>query len=150
MWLQIKKILRKDRTGVSTVIGVILMVAITVSVAGTIYFYINGFSSEPMQTSSSLSLNVYSRDDAANKTIWLVSGLSGAAVKDDSYETSLIFENGSKDLGATIVKQEAVQPGYVNAGDTFTVTASQDGFFVFLITDTVTEEPLYKSTIRKY
>jgi hypothetical protein len=103
-----------------------------------------------MQTSSSLSLYIYSRDDSSNKTIWLVSGLSGAAVKDDSYETLLLFENGSKDIGATIVKQEAIQPGYVNAGDTFTVTASQDGFFVFIITDTLTEEPLYKSTVSKY
>ena len=145
------KIIIRDKKSVSTVIGVILMVAITVAVAGTIYFYISGgFSGEPMQTSSSLSLYIYSRDDSSNKTIWLVSGLSGAAVKDDSYETLLLFENGSKDIGATIVKQEAIQPGYVNAGDTFTVTASQDGFFVFIITDTLTEEPLYKSTVSKY
>jgi FlaG/FlaF family flagellin (archaellin) len=144
------KITINDKIAVSTVIGVILMVAITVAVAGTIYFYISGFSGEPVQKASSLSMNVYSRDDLNNVTIWLVSGLSGAAVKDDSYNTLLIFENGSKDAGATIIKQEVIQTGYANAGDTFTVTASQDGFFVFLVTDTVTEESLFKSALSKY
>lgn len=149
-WVVAPKTTINDNIAVSAVIGVILMVAITVSVSGTIYFYINEFPAESVQKASSLSMYVYARDDSANKTIWLVSGLSGAAVKDDSYTTSLISKNGSKDAGAVIVKHEAIQEGYVNAGDSFTVTASQDGFFVFIVADTITEEPLFKSSLSKY
>ena len=139
-----------DKLAVSAVIGVILMVAITVSVAGTVYYYVSGISGETVPQASSLSMNVYSRDDLHNQTIWFVSGLSGEAVRDGSYETSLIHQNGTKDTGATIVKQETVEAGYVNAGDTFIVTASQDGYYTFVVTDTISSSPIFKSALTKY
>lgn len=145
-----RKCISNEKIAVSAVIGVILMVAITVSVAATVYFYVSGIPSETIQHASSLSMNVYSRDDFNNQTIWFVSGLSGEAVKDGTYETSLINQNGTKDTGATILKQETTGDGYVNAGDTFIITASQDGYYTFMVTDTITSSPIFKSALTKY
>jgi len=145
-----RKFIGDDYKAVSAVIGVILMVAITVAVAGTIYYYISGLSDLPVKHTSSLSMNVYSRDDLNNETIWFVSGLSGAAIKDGSYETSLVNQNGTRDFGATIVKQETTGDGYVNTGDTFIVTASQDGYYIFILTDKSGGSAIFKSSLSKY
>jgi len=99
---------------------------------------------------STLSMNIYSRDDAANQTIWLVSGIEGPAIEDGTYEVALLAANGSVDAGATFVKNEVTGAGYLNAGDTFTVTASADGYYVFMITDISSGGTIYKSTSTKY
>ena len=145
-----KKFIEGEEEAVSAVIGVILMVAITVAIAATVYVYVSGMIGGTASKSSILSMNIYSRNDAANETIWLVSGIEGEAVEDGTYQTALLFANGTLDSGATITKQEVVGSGYVNSGDTLKVTASEDGYFVFMITDTATGQTIYKSTSSKY
>jgi len=144
------KFFKKNQKAVSAVIGVILMVAITIAVATTVYFYITGVIGETSPKSSTLALTVYSRDDSLNETIWLVSGFSGEAISEDSYESILLFDNGTVDSGANITKQEVMGAGFVNSGDTFTVRASEDGVFVFLITDKHTGSTMFKSTPSRY
>ncbi|UCD14597.1 MAG: type IV pilin N-terminal domain-containing protein [Thermoplasmatales archaeon] len=139
-----------EEEAVSAVIGVILMVAITVAIAATVYVYVSGMIGGTATKTSTLSMNVYSRNDFTNETVWLVSGIEGEAVEDGTFQASLLFNNGTLDSGATIVKQEVVGAGYVNSGDTFKVTASQDGYFVFMITDMATGSTIYKSTSSKY
>ena len=39
---------------------------------------------------------------------------------------------------------------YVNAGDTFSITAPSDGYYVFMISDTSTGATIFKSTSTKY
>ena len=145
-----KKFIEGEEEAVSAVIGVILMVAITVAIAATVYVYVSGMIGGTAQKSATLSMNIYSRDDSQNQTIWLVSGIEGEAVEDGSYATTLLAANGTVDAGATFLKNEVTGTGYVNAGDTFTVTASQDGYFVFMITDTATGQTIYKSSTTKY
>jgi flagellin-like protein len=145
-----KKFIDGEEEAVSAVIGVILMVAITVAIAATVYVYVSGMIGGTATKASTLSMNIYQRNDASNQTIWLVSGIEGEAVADGSYEGRLLAANGTIDSGATITKQEVTGAGYVNAGDTFVVTASQDGYFVFMITDTASGQTIYKSASTKY
>lgn len=144
------KTYKRNQKAVSAVIGVILMVAITIAVATTVYFYISGVIGETSPKSSTLALSVYSRDDSLNVTIWLVSGFSGETIPDDSYEAILLYNNGTADTGANITKQEVMGAGFVNSGDTFTVIASEDGNFVFLITDKHTGSTMFKSIPTRY
>ena len=145
-----RKFIEGEEEAVSAVIGVILMVAITVAIAATVYVYVSGMIGGTAQKSSTLAMNVYSRDDSTNETIWLVSGIEGEAVKDGTYARTLLFENGTVDAAATINKQEVTGAGYVNAGDTFKVVATEDGYFVFMLTDNATGQTIYKSTSTKY
>ena len=145
-----RKFIEGEEEAVSAVIGVILMVAITVAIAATVYVYVSGMIGGTAQKASTISMNIYSRNDATNNTIWLVSGIEGEAVEDGTYTTNLLSDNGTVDSGATIVKNEVTGAGYVNSGDTFSVTSSQDGYFVFMITDTASGQTIYKSTSTKY
>jgi len=145
-----KKFIEGEEESVSAVIGVILMVAITVAIAATVYVYVSGMIGGTAQKSATLSMNIYSRDDAANQTIWLVSGTEGEAVEDGTYDTTLLTDAGTVDAAATFVKNEVTGVGYLNAGDTFTVTASADGYYVFMITDTASGQTIYKSSSVKY
>ena len=128
------------------------MVAITVAIAATVYVYVSGMIGGTAQKSATLAMNIYSRNDVTDEVIWLVSGIEGEAVEDGTYSTALLYANGT--LAATgepnITKQEFVGSGYVNAGDTFKVIAPEDGYFVFMITDTATGQTIYKSTSTKY
>jgi flagellin-like protein len=144
------KSIRENKKAVSAVIGVILMVAITVAVSTTVYFYVSTLTGETSTKSSTIALTIYTRDESTNETIWLVSGYSGEEIQEGSYDTSLLHENGTVDSGAIISKHEVMEPGYLNSGDTISVTASQDGYYVFLITDTATGSTLFRSTLIKY
>jgi len=145
-----KKFIDGEEEAVSAVIGVILMVAITVAIAATVYVYVSGMIGGTAQKTATLSMNIYSRDDASNQTIWLVSGIEGEAVEDGSYDTTLLTDAGTVDATATFVKNEVTGAGYLNAGDTFTVTSSADGYYVFMITDMASGQTIYKSTSTKY
>ncbi|MBU0497272.1 MAG: type IV pilin N-terminal domain-containing protein [Candidatus Thermoplasmatota archaeon] len=135
---------------VSAVIGVILMVAITVAIAATVYVYVSGMIGGTATKTSTISMNVYSRNDATNTTIWLVSGIEGEAISDSAYSAVLLRANGTVDSAANIVFQEVSSAGYVNSGDTFSITSSADGYYTFMLTDTATGQTIYKSTSTKY
>ena len=62
----------EGKEAVSAVIGVILMVAITVAIAATVYVYVSGMLTGPGESAPNLAWTV---DDAAN-TITLTSGSS--------------------------------------------------------------------------
>ena len=141
---------REGEEAVSAVIGVILMVAITVAIAATVYVYVSGMIGGTAQKASTISMNIYSRNDATNTTIWLVSGIEGEAVNSSSYSAVLLDADGNPDTGATITFQEVSQTGYVNSGDTFRVNSTGDGYYTFMITDTASGQTIFKSTSTKY
>ena len=145
-----KKFLNGEEEAVSAVIGVILMVAITVAIAATVYVYVSGMIGGTATKTSTLSMNLFSQNDATDTRIWLVSGIEGEAILNTSYNAVLLNASGAADTGATITFNEVTGAGYVNAGDTFTVAASGDGYFTFMLSDTATGSTIYKSPSAKY
>ena len=145
-----KKFINGEEEAVSAVIGVILMVAITVAIAATVYVYVSGMIGGTATKTSTLSMNLFSQDDASQTRIWLISGIEGEAILNTSYNSVLLNASGAADIGAVITFNEVTGPGYVNAGDTFTVVASGDGYFTFMLSDTATGSTIYKSPSAKY
>ena len=134
---------------VSAVIGVILMVAITVAIAATVYVYVSGMIGGTATKASTLSMNIYSRNDAGQQVIWLVSGIEGEAILNTSTNKFLLGSDGS---AATFnyTFNDVNSDNYINAGDTFSITADADGYYVFMISDTGTGATIFKSTSTKY
>ena len=144
----------EEEAGVSAVIGVILMVAITVAIAATVYVYVSGMIGGTATKVSTLSMNNFSQNDANHQRIWLVSGIEGEPVPDNSYTWSLLNASGANATGTDFTfndnDHQAIGPNYINAGDTFTVIASEDGYYVFMLTDTASGQTIYKSPSVKY
>ncbi len=145
-----KKFIEGEEEAVSAVIGVILMVAITVAIAATVYVYVSGMIGGTSTKASTLSMNTFSFDDSAQQRIWLVSGIEGEAVSDSSYSWALLNSTGANASGATCTFNEVTGTGYVNAGDTFTIIAPSDGYYVFMLTDQSSGQTIYKSSTSKY
>jgi len=145
-----RKFIEGEEEAVSAVIGVILMVAITVAIAATVYVYVSGMIGGTTAKASTLSMNTFSFDDSAQQRIWLVSGIEGEAVSDSSYSWALLNASGANATGATCLFNEVTGSGYVNAGDTFSVTAPADGYYVFMLTDEASGQTIYKSSTSKY
>ena len=143
-----RKFIEEDEA-VSAVIGVILMVAITVAIAATVYVYVSGMIGGTATKASTLSMNIYSRNDAGEQVIWLVSGIEGEAILNTSTNKYLLNDTGA---AATFTYQfnDVNSDNYINAGDTFAITASGDGYYVFMISDTGTGATIFKSTTTKY
>jgi len=145
-----RRFIEGEDEAVSAVIGVILMVAITVAIAATVYVYVSGMIGGTATKSSTLSMNTYSQDDAAQTRIWLVSGIEGEAVADTSYAWSLLTDAGVNATGANCTFNEVTGSGYVNAGDSFTIVAPVDVYYVFILIDTSTGSTIYNSSSVKY
>jgi len=152
-----RRFIEGEEDAVSAVIGVILMVAITVAIAATVYVYVSGMIGGTATKSSTLSMNTYSQNDATNQRIWLVSGIEGEAISTTSFAWSLLGSDGKNctvangyTANANCTFNEVTGSGYVNAGDTFTIVAGDDGYFVFMLTDTSTGSTIYKSSSAKY
>jgi len=68
--------------------------------------------------------------------------------------TVAIDVDGIIATNATCQFNEVTGLGYVNSGDTFTVKSGDgndnDGYFVFMLTDTATGQTIYKSSSVKY
>ena len=139
----------EENEAVSAVIGVILMVAITVAIAATVYVYVSGMIGGTATKASTLSMNIYSRNDAGQNVIWLVSGVEGEAVLNTSTNKYLLNSSGAA-AAITYTFNDVNTDGYVNAGDTFSITAPSDGYYVFMISDTGTGATIFKSTSTKY
>ena len=94
-------------------------------------------------------MNVYSRNDANEQVIWLVSGIEGEAILTNSTNKYLI-DNVGAPAGFNITFNDVNGDWYINAGDTFALVADDDGYYVFMISDTGTGATIYKSTTTKY
>jgi flagellin-like protein len=136
---------------VSAVIGVILMVAITVAIAATVYVYVSGMIGGTTSTTPTIAMNIFSRDDGQDQITWHVTQVEGEPVSDDAYSWNLLYaNNGTNVTGATLTFSDNNGDGYINSGDTFLVDAGRDGTFVLTITDSATGKLLFKSAKTKY
>ena len=100
--------LLKDKKAVSPVVGVILMVAITIVLAATIYVWVAGMSS-PAATAPSINLRGTFSSDGSTLTLTVVS-VQGDAKWSDLQVT---VSDGSANYPTT---------GLVKAGDQITIT----------------------------
>ena len=106
--------LLKDKKAVSPVVGVILMVAITIVLAATIYVWVAGMSS-PAATAPSINLRGTFED---NKLILTVVSVQGDARWDDLQISVSDDQNNDYTGHVTIYKDgTATTTGMVEAGD---------------------------------
>ena len=99
---------------------------------------------------STISMNRFSHDDFANTVIWLVSGVEGNPVETKDVEMILLNESGQLQPDAEITFNEVNVEGYINPGDTFTVVAPSDGYYVFMLTHKISGATMFKSSLTHY
>ena len=145
-----RKFIKGEEEAVSAVIGVILMVAITVAIAATVYVYVSGMIGGTATTSSTIAMNVFDRDTSALQVIWMVSQVEGETIADDEWVWTLLNSAGINLTGASCVHNDNNVDSYVNSGDTFTLTANATGQYVFTLSDGGTGALLFKSASLKY
>ena len=145
-----KKFIDGEEEAVSAVIGVILMVAITVAIAATVYVYVSGMIGGTTQKTSTISMNQYDKDDPSDTIVWLISGLEGEPIAVGSFSWSLLDDTGANVSGATVTLNDNDNNSYANPGDTFSVDAGADDYYTFLLTDIGTDWTIFRSTMTKY
>lgn len=144
-----RRFIKNKEKAVSVVIGVILMVAVTVVVASTIYIYMSGMGGETSRTST-LLMNIFDRDTSAYQVVWMVSRVGGETVADDEYEWNLLDTSGVNATGAILSFNDNNNDNYVNSGDTFAVNTTSSASYVFTISGKGTGSLLFKSASTKY
>jgi FlaG/FlaF family flagellin (archaellin) len=160
--MKVSRKLGKINNAVSTVIGVILMVAITVMIAASVYVYVSGMIGGEGSKTPTLLVSMFDVNEAEHEIVWLVTGIEGHPVDNSSYTALLLNSttgvglNVSLNGGGTIGTVDAWVnftdndgDGYVNPGDVFRVKA-HDGSFVFMLLDKNTGSSIFKSEPRKY
>ncbi len=120
---------KENEEAVSAVIGVILMVAITVAIAATVYVYVSGMIGGGSQTTPTISCTT---DASADKLI-VSSAENGIdwddiEIKTDTANATLSLNGGAaNDTGTTWVtvsNTNFVSSGDVSAGDYFLVAGT--------------------------
>jgi flagellin-like protein len=145
-----RKFIKGEEEAVSAVIGVILMVAITVAIAATVYVYVSGMIGGTTTSSSTIAMNVFDRDTSAYEVIWMVSQVEGETIGSTEYVWTLLDNSGVNATGATLTYNDNNADGYVNSGDTFAVNATASASYVFTLADSGTGALLFKSATTKY
>ena len=145
-----RKFIKGEEEAVSAVIGVILMVAITVAIAATVYVYVSGMIGGTATTSSTIAMNVFDRDTSSYTVIWMVAQVEGETIANDEYGWTLLDTSGVNATGATLLFNDNNNDNYVNSGDTFAVNTTATGSYVLTISDSGTGSLLFKSASSKY
>ena len=129
--------MNRKRLGVSAVIGVILMVAITVAIAATVYVYVSGMISGPGQETPQVQFTIDSTADtltvstADTGTDW-----DDLAIKTDSAlaTVQLNGEGNTVTVGTSWIGVDTTDFGAstslgadITAGDYFTIAGAASG-----------------------
>lgn len=145
-----KYILEADEHAVSAVIGVILMVAITVAIAATVYYYVTTMMPKTGGSAPSFQL---SKDETEDKLVVVQAG-EGAdwariGIFTDSTTTIKYALNGSVNSGSTNVSTQPGNPSMIattqtlmNAGDylAFRATSAAAQNVKITLKDTVSNQ----------
>ena len=134
---------------ISVVMGVILMIAITVAIASTTYVLISNISQASGSNPTVLSMNLMINDDTKNCAKWIVTNVEGASLEDVKIDKFLMTGIGIHESNCTVDFNDMNNDGYVNVGDTYTITAGSDDYYAFLITDPL-GAIVYKGTLFHY
>lgn len=111
MWMKANRKFIGEERAVSAVIGVILMVAITVAIAATVYLYVSG-----MITGGSSITPTVSFSQVANNNYLMVSGVEHGPVKNNSVNITFTDANGNIVTKGDIINGTG-SPNYLDAGD---------------------------------
>ena len=115
-----RKFINADERAVSAVIGVILMVAITVAIAATVYVYVSGMLGGTQNKAPNMAFN---KETTPNKKIVLVSADSG--LNWNTFTITYSSVTGVRLNGATALTSGSAMPaGTVTAGDYINVTGT--------------------------
>lgn len=90
---------KEDEEAVSAVIGVILMVAITVAIAATVYVYVSGMMASP--TTEAENASVVVRSESGKIKITLTTGGSNMPPTGYAFATSVKIRNNGTELDDT-------------------------------------------------
>jgi flagellin-like protein len=111
----------EEKEAVSAVIGVILMVAITVAIAATVYYYVTTLATTEGGSSPTISWSA----DAANDQITIAKCTPTSTVYGIAGSANLLFKDGTTtywvgDGGYAIASAGGEQTALISAGDTIT------------------------------
>jgi flagellin-like protein len=137
----------EDKTGVSPIIAIILMVAITVVLAATIYVWVSGFGGETGESKNSIAMNKLSSSETLNTWIWQVADVEGTMLITD-LENLVLDENGTVVATADVDWNDNDNDTYVTAGDTVVVAPGADGVYNYVCNHE--DATIYTSGYRKY
>ena len=116
MWMKANRKFIGEERAVSAVIGVILMVAITVAIAATVYLYVSG-----MITGGSSVTPTVSFSQVANNNYLMVSGVEHGPVKNDSTVLNITFTDANGNVVAYgKITNGPGEDNYLDAGDIIT------------------------------
>jgi flagellin-like protein len=112
-----RKFIEGDERAVSAVIGVILMVAITVAIAATVYVYVSGMIGGTQKSGPKISWV----PDVSTHTLQITKGAVGFPYCGTATSANLIFRTGSTDYHVT--STYALATGIPTAGQTKDIMA---------------------------
>ena len=142
--------LREDREGVSPVIAVILLVAITVVLVATLYFTVSGLVEETQDTPKAALVFVESDDVDGKFTGWvqeitqkvfiedvsltMVDGETGEAVIIDPLVDGATAQIGSPGVGINLTYYDTGNNGQLDGNDAFINIPTDDilGYYLLL------------------
>ncbi len=124
---KIRKML-KEKAGVSPIIAIILMVAITVVLAATIYVWVSGMG-KTGTGGESLSALYITKDTTAHNATFQVSGVSSDSIPWADITAQVVSTDGTVTTG-TLYHSPSSET-YVGAGQTFTINAGSAGTYYF-------------------
>ncbi len=116
----------EDEEAVSAVIGVILMVAITVAIAATVYVYVSGMIT-PETTGKTISAIQTKIDTSTHNVTFKVTNADAGL---DWTQVKVSWANGSVAEGSIIDGQYAVVSGNVEVGDYFIIDFADAGTYI--------------------
>lgn len=121
-WLKANQKLRGSDAGVSPVIAVILMVAITVVLAATVYVWVSGFGSQSGQAAKSISLT--QKGEGSNVLYTVTGATPGLRWADLKFVTAgmitahqMVLSDGDVSPHATSIEWTPTTAATVDAGD---------------------------------
>lgn len=123
---------KNEEEAVSAVIGVILMVAITVAIAATVYVYVSGMLGTPTATAPKISWT----PNAATNTLTITKGATDVTYSSGG-TANLVFKNSSSEAyvyvsgsSLTIINSGTLSTANINAGDL--ISGFSDGTYTIL------------------
>ena len=134
---------------ISVIMGVIILIAVTVVITSTTYVLISNVSNASGSNPTVISMNLMINDDTKNCATWIVTNVEGPALEDVKIDKILMTGTGVHESNCIFDFQDRNNDGYVNVGDTYTVTVSTDDYYAFLMTDPL-GAIIYKGSLFHY
>jgi len=95
-------------------------------------------------------IDILSKDNTSNTIVWRVEGVEGRPVSINDVELLLLNQSGAIQNDAEIIFDDWPIMGEIDCSDRFTVTATKDGYFVFMIKHKTTDATIFKSPLNRY